>query len=92
MQPANTTALSVSETVRSLNSGSKGKAGGMVTFRTRLRLMGSGWKAGEAVAAHATGGGGVADVHDPSVLYSQALSSPRHLLIDVCTPLPLSAG
>ncbi|SIT20022.1 hypothetical protein SAMN02744133_107155 [Thalassospira xiamenensis M-5 = DSM 17429] len=58
MQPANTTALSVSETVRSLNSGSKGKAGGMVTFRTRLRLMGSGWKAGEAVAAHATGGGG----------------------------------
>jgi len=37
MQPVNTTALSASEAVRSLNSGNKGKAGGMVTFPYGVR-------------------------------------------------------
>lgn len=40
MQPVNATALSASEPARSLKSGNKGKAGGMVTFRTGFGLNG----------------------------------------------------
>jgi len=40
MQPANATALSASEAVRNLNSGNKGKAGSMFTFRTGFGLNG----------------------------------------------------
>lgn len=38
MQPVSTTALSASEAVRNLNSDNKGKAGGMITFRTGFGL------------------------------------------------------
>ena len=56
MQPVSTTALSASEAVRNLNSDNKGKAGGMITFRTGFGLIGPGCR---GVAAHVQRGAGM---------------------------------
>ena len=85
MQPVKTTALRANEAARNLNAGNNGEVGSMVTFRTGIGLKRVWSQRREWLPPAQCGVRGWC----PQALLSclQVLSSPLHLLVDMCIPV-----